>query len=502
MLVLPIASLEVQMEKNWSNLAWVVSYIVVGLSLVLKVLRGMNGWYYERKAGELRSTLPPGDMGWPFIGNMWFFLRCFKSGNPESFVSSFVSRFGRTGIYRAFMFGSPTILVTIPETCKEVLMDDRHFKPGWPPSTVQLIGRKSFVQISFEEHKRLRRLTQGPVNGPHALSTYLGYIERIVTSSLENWAESGPVEFLTELRRLTFKIIMHIFLGLESNSVLVALEREYTSLNYGVRAMAINIPGFAFHRALKARKRLVSILQSIVDVRRKRNFTDSDSGDKDMMDRLMETEDENGRKLTDEEIIDILVMYLNAGHESSAHVTMWSTLLLEEHTDVYQKAKAEQEMIIKNRPAGQKGLTMQEIKQMKYLNMVTDEALRWVSFSSIVFREATDDVKINGYTVPKGWKVQVWLRNVHKDSEVYAEPLKFDPSRWEGFTPRAGAFVPFGGGSRLCPGNDLAKLEIAVFLHYFLRGYSIQRLNPNSALMHLPHPRPVDNCMAKIRKLS
>lgn len=90
---------------------------------------------------------------------------------------------------------------------------------------------------------------------------------------------------------------------------------------------------------LQARKRLVSILQSIVDVRRKRNFTDSDSGDKDMMDRLMETEDENGRKLTDEEIIDILVMYLNAGHESSAHVTMWSTLLLEEHTDVYQKAK-------------------------------------------------------------------------------------------------------------------------------------------------------------------
>ena len=60
---------------------------------------------------------------------------------------------------------------------------------------------------------------------------------------------------------------------------------------------------------------------------------------KDMMDALMDAEDDNGRKLSDEEIIDILVMYLNAGHESSGHITMWTTVLLQKHPEYFQKAK-------------------------------------------------------------------------------------------------------------------------------------------------------------------
>lgn len=58
-----------------------------------------------------------------------------------------------------------------------------------------------------------------------------------------------------------------------------------------------------------------------------------------MMDALIDVEDENGRKLTDEEIIDILIMYLNAGHESSGHTMMWSTILLNQHPEVLKKAK-------------------------------------------------------------------------------------------------------------------------------------------------------------------
>ena len=149
------------------------------------------------------------------------------------------------------MFGNPSIIVTTPEGCRKVLSDDEAFKPGWPSSTMKLIGKKSFIGISYEEHKRLRRLTSAPVNGHEALSMYMQYIEEIVVSTLDKWANMGQIEFLTELRRLTFRIIMYIFLSSESEQVMDALEREYTTLNYGVRAMAINIPGFAYHKALK-----------------------------------------------------------------------------------------------------------------------------------------------------------------------------------------------------------------------------------------------------------
>lgn len=60
---------------------------------------------------------------------------------------------------------------------------------------------------------------------------------------------------------------------------------------------------------------------------------------KDMMDALLDVEDDSGRKLSDEQIIDTLIMYLNAGHESSGHVTMWTIAFLEQNPDVFAKAK-------------------------------------------------------------------------------------------------------------------------------------------------------------------
>lgn len=379
-------------------------------------------------------------------------------------------------------------------------MDDENFVPGWPEAACRLIGRKSFVGISREEHRWLRRLTAAPVNGDEALSTYLQFIEGAVISTLDKWSEIGQIEFLTELRRLTFKIITYIFLSSEGDPVIEALEREYTALNYGVRAMAINIPGFAYYRALKARKKLVAILQHAVIERRARMKTPQ--AKKDMMDALIEVQDDSGRRLTDEEIIDVLIMYLNAGHESSGHITTWATIFLQEHPVFLEKAKAEQEAIIKKRPPTQKGLTLREVRQMQYLSKVIDETLRWVNISSIVFRQATSDVNINGYIIPKGWKVQIWFRNVHMDPQVYTDPKEFNPDRWDGYTPKAGTFLPFGGGNRLCPGNDLAKMEISIFLHYFILGYQLKRLNPECPVRYLPHPRPTDNCIAKITKLS
>jgi len=149
------------------------------------------------------------------------------------------------------MFGHPSIIVTTPEACKKVLTDDENFTLGWPSSTVELMGEKSFIAIPYDEHKRLRRLTSASVNGYEALSVYITFIEDVVKSSLEKWTTMGNIEFLTEMRKLTFKVIIHIFLGSESELIMENLEKEYTKLNYGVRAMRINLPGFAFNTSLK-----------------------------------------------------------------------------------------------------------------------------------------------------------------------------------------------------------------------------------------------------------
>ncbi|KAG6511493.1 ent-kaurenoic acid oxidase 1-like [Zingiber officinale] len=492
----------VTMGEAWGFLLPLAA-LAAALSAAFGGVRRLHAWAWERRLGAVaRSHLPPGDMGWPFVGNMLAFLRAFKSSDPDAFIASFFRRYGGTGMYKAFMFGSPTIMVTAPELCKQILMDDDHFVPGWPKATNELVGEKSFIAISVEEHKRLRRLTASTINGYEALSTYLQFIEKTVALTLERWASKGSIEFLTELRRLTFRIIMKIFLCSEDEILIESLERVYTDLNYGMRAMAINIPGFAYHRALKARRTLVAILQSVLNERKAMRRTNLSPTKNDMMDRLMEVEDANGRKLCDEEIIDVLIMYLNAGHESSGHITMWATVFLQEHPDVFEKAKLEQDEIRRNRPPMQKGLTMKEVRKMEYLSKVIDETLRIVNISFVSFRQATKDIYLNAYLIPKGWKIQLWYRNVNLDPQSYPEPKKFNPSRWDDFVPKAGSFLPFGAGSRLCPGNDLAKLEISVFLHHFLLDYQLVRLNPNCQVRYLPHPRPVDNCIARIIRIN
>uniref|UniRef100_A0ACD6A3Q3 Uncharacterized protein n=1 Tax=Avena sativa TaxID=4498 RepID=A0ACD6A3Q3_AVESA len=482
---------------------WWAASVAAGLFVLDAGARKAHAWYWTAPLGRERwRRLPPGDMGWPVVGGMWAFLRAFKSGQPDSFIDSFVRRFGWTGLYRAFMFSSPTVMVVTAEACKQVLMDDEAFVNGWPTATIALIGPRSFVNMAYDDHRRLRKLTAAPINGFEALTSYLGFIDHTVVSTLRSWSsEDKEIKFLTELRRMTFRIIMQIFMSGADDRTMAELERSYTQLNYGMRAMAINVPGFTYHKALKARRRLVALLQRVLDERRRAKGS-SRKARVDMMDRLIAAEGEGGRRLDDDEIIDILVMYLNAGHESSAHITMWATVFLQENPDILAKAKAEQEEIMRNIPPTQKGLNLRDFRKMEYLSQVIDETLRFVNISFVSFRQATRDTFVNGYLIPKGWKVQLWYRSVHMDPEVYPDPKKFDPSRWEGPPPRAGTFLPFGLGARLCPGNDLAKLEISVFLHHFLLGYKLTRVNPECRVRYLPHPRPVDNCLARITRVS
>ncbi|KAK7367678.1 hypothetical protein VNO80_09696 [Phaseolus coccineus] len=475
---------------------------LLGYAFVFGFLWKVNEWYYVSRLGrKMQHTLPPGHLGWPFLGNMLTFFRAFKS-DPDSFICDLVSRYGGNGMYRTFLFGSPSIIVCTPEICRKVLTDHEQLKLGHPVSTISLFGKGSFHDLSNEEHKRLRRLTTPPITG-QALSTYIGLIEDASVKVLEELSSmTTPSEFLTELRKFGFNIITTIFIGSDVHHVdLGLIQNLYTDLNRGIKSLPIHLPGFTFYKALKARKKLTELLQDLVDLKRRSNNRKTKTK-WDMMDSLIEVKDEEGRQLEDENIMDLLLVFLLAGHESSAHGILWTIIYLTQHSQFFQRAKKEQEEIMQARPSTQKGLNLKEIKQMEYLSKVIDEMLRKTSISLANFRQAKVDISINGFTIPKGWKVLVWNRRVHMDPEIYNNPKEFDPSRWENHTARAGSFLPFGLGSRSCPGSDLAKLEISIFLHHFLLNYRMERINPDCPITYLPHPRPSDNCYARIIKVT
>ncbi|KAB1199521.1 Beta-amyrin 11-oxidase [Morella rubra] len=485
---------------------WLIPALLLGgFVFVFGILRRFNDWYYIGRLGKKQYPLPPGDMGWPYLGGILTFLKAFRSGDPDSYIHNLVSKYGRTGIYKTFMFGNPSVIVCTPETCRKVLTDDDRFKLGYPKATTILTGRRAFHGISNAEHKRLRRLTTSPINGHEALSGYIDLIEGIVATTLEEWASmKHPIELLTELRGVAFKVITNIFISTHSDSVISKVENLYSDLNAGLKSQAINLPGFVFHKALKARKKLMKIFQDILDKKRAMVKKDSSQTEstKDMMDLLLGVKDEDGKQLEDEDIVDLLIVFMLAGHESSAHGALWAVIYMSQNPEVFKKAREEQQEIMKRRPSTQKRLSLAEIRQMDYLSKVIDETLRRTSISFAVFREAKEDVNVNGYLIPKGWKVLVWNRGVHMDPENYSDPKEFNPSRWENNKPRAGGFLPFGLGSRYCPGSDLAKLEITIFLHHYLLNYNVERVNPDGPVNYLPVARPVDMCLARVIKVT
>ncbi|KAI5062128.1 hypothetical protein GOP47_0022667 [Adiantum capillus-veneris] len=457
-----------------------------------------NSWYYEPPLKPWQAPLPPGNLGLPFLGNMPRFFLAFKSGNPQSFIGSYIRKYKKRGLYKAFMFGQPTILATSPEVCKTVLMGEEQFVSGWPASTVALMGRKAFTSLAPHEHKRLRKLTAATLNGPPALHKFMPTLQFYITQALSNWASTPhPIALLTELRKVTFQIIADIFMACKPGERCDAVERQYRKLNLGVRAMPINFPGTAYHTALKSRKNLVALLQEVLDERRSLMQKEGSHRWDDTLEALILARDDVGKALTDEEIIDVLLMYLNAGHESSAHTIMWILIHLQKHPRVLEKIKKEHAEIRKSN-GGIKSLSFEDFRKMRYTSHVIDETLRIINISPMVFRKSVRDVEINGYTIPKDWHVQTWMRQVHLDPEVYSDPFAFNPDRWENILLKQGAFIPFGAGVHMCPGNDFAKLEMAVFLHYATLDYRIEPQSQQAPTVYLPHPKPKDNYPVRV----
>ncbi|CAN1315959.1 Cytochrome P450 724B1 [Linum perenne] len=115
-------------------------------------------------------------------------------------------------------------------------------------------------------------------------------------------------------------------------------------------------------------------------------------------------------------------------------------------------------------------LSLEDYKKMEFTHNVINEALRCGNVVKFVHREALKDVKFKDYFIPSGWKVLPVFTAVHLDSSLHPNAPHFDPWRWTG-DQTCKKFTPFGGGSRFCPGSELAKVEVSIFLHHLVQNF-------------------------------
>ncbi|MBW4540286.1 MAG: cytochrome P450 [Myxacorys chilensis ATA2-1-KO14] len=428
----------------------------------------------------MASSLPPGSTGLPFIGETLQFL------TDRNFVQKRYQRHG--SVFKSHIIGRPTVFMVGPDAVEFLLssgFDNFSWRDGWPDTFKLLLGRSLFVQEG-EEHRKNRRLMMPAFHGA-ALARYFSSMEEITQQHLKKWEQQQTLQWYEEFKQLTFDIASQIFLGTPPGKETERLSQLFTTLTSGLLSFP-NLPGSQFKKSLAARNALLDHLAIVIN-QRKENPTD------DALSLLLDAQDEEGNRLSFEEIRAQAMLLLFAGHETTTSMLTWFALEVARNKDVYQKAKAEQQTF-------SDAVTLEQISKMPYLDQIFNEIERLHPPVAGGFRGVVKPFEFNGYSVPAGWLAQYSILHTHRLPEVYPDPEKFDPDRWHNTKQKPFSLIGFGGGSRVCIGLAFAKLEMKLVAAHLLRHYEWellphQRLEP----VQIPTRRPKDRLRVIFRAI-
>ncbi|XVF52159.1 hypothetical protein PTKIN_Ptkin04bG0242400 [Pterospermum kingtungense] len=432
--------------------------------------------------------LPPGSLGWPYIGETFQLY----SQNPNVFFASKQKRYG--SIFKTHILGCPCVMISSPEAAKFVLVTKSHlFKPTFPASKERMLGRQAIFFSQGQYHAKLRKLVLRAFM-PEAIKTIVSNIESIAQDSLQS-LEGRLITTFQEMKTYTFNVALLSIFGKDEVLYREDLKRCYYILEKGYNSMPINLPGTLFNKSMKARKELSQILAKIISTRRQMKLDDCN----DLLGSFMG--DKEG--LTDEQIADNIIGVIFAARDTTASALTWIIKYLGENPSVLQAVTDEQEAIMRDKEESgeEQTLSWADTKKMPITCRVIQETLRVASILSFTFREAVEDVEYEGYLIPKGWKVLPLFRNIHHNPEIFPDPEKFDPSRFE-VAPKPNTFMPFGNGTHSCPGNELAKLEIMVLLHHLTTKYRWSMVDTNSGIQYSPFALPQNGLPIRLTRKS
>jgi cytochrome P450 len=191
-------------------------------------------------------------------------------------------------------------------------------------------------------------------------------------------------------------------------------------------------------------------------------------GGDDLLATLLEVRDEDGGALTDLDIVNELITFVLAGHETTSSALTWCWYLLAKHPAVEARLHAELDAVLGDRAPG-----LDDVMKLRYTAQVFDEALRLYPPAAAFGRRPLVDVELGGYRIPRGASVFVSPFVTHRNRRYFPDPDAFRPERWAGAEPPKFAFFPFGGGSKMCIGEPFARAEGVLVLATLARRFRL-----------------------------
>lgn len=416
------------------------------------------------------GSTPPGPPQRLLVGNLvefgtdvlGFFERCARDyGDVVSL------RIGRW----------PALFLNHPDHFESVLLtNNRNFiKHTFFWRHVTEIFGKGLVTNEGAPWLRQRRLMQPAFHRERIAGygeTMVDYTERM----LAQWdAEAaGERDIHDDMMRLTMEIATKTLFGAdlppeEATEIGAAFDDAVIEIANRFRR-PVKIPRWlplpSNLRYAKAVRRLDRLVYEMMERKR------VEGGGSDLLTMLMEARDEDGSMMDSRQIRDEAVTIFLAGHETTALALSWTFHLLVQHPEIEERMRAEIDAVLGGRrPAAA------DLPRLPYVGNVINESMRLFPPAYAVGREAVGDCEIAGYHVPAGTTIFISPWVSHRDPRWFEDPLAFRPERWENdfakSLPRF-AYLPFGGGPRVCIGNSFALMEAVLILASVAQRYRLR----------------------------
>jgi cytochrome P450 len=355
---------------------------------------------------------------------------------------------------------SHLVMVSSPALAQEVLVErqEDYEKSATLTVFIRPITGDGILSSQGSRHKR-RRAIVAPAFQPNRIARYHEAILRETERVLDRFQPGSTLDFGDQMLHLTLEIVGATLFNAKVSADVETVGHAVTEGSEAVTRLLrslLFLPPTRFTAAgrklLAAGRKLDEVVYRII---RERRTTGEDPGD--VLSMLLSARDaDTGQGLSDEELRDEVMTLFLAGHETTANGLTWALALLSANPEA--AARLTQEVAVLEGRAPR----FEDLAKLPYAMAVFKEALRLYPPAYIVGRTALTETRIGGHKIPRGQVVFLNIYGIHRRADLFAEPDVFKPERFlDGAEKRLpkGAYMPFGGGPRICVGNHFALME-------------------------------------------
>jgi cytochrome P450 len=369
-----------------------------------------------------------------------------------------------TGFEAVFLVG-PDANRFVLQTQREAFSHDK----GWTPMIGEVMGR-GLLNMDGAEWTWHRKMWN-PAFTQAYMERYLPLMQQIIAERTAKWAEREQVDLYQEAREITFDVAASALAGVRRGQESERLQRLFYLLLTGGSLDAQDDQDAYYRTAMAARAELNELLLKLIAARR----AEPEDAHHDVLGLIVHARDEDGRMLTDEQVMGHLNILLVAGHETTTVLSAFVLYYLAAQPEWRARIEAELDELL---GAGSAPLTVEAARRLKTLEGFIKETGRLHPPVFNVPRGVVEEVGFGGFTLPVGTNVRLALAATHRLPTVFADPDRFDPDRFapprdeERKTPYG--LVTFGGGPRLCIGVNFANIEVKALAAHVLRSYRLE----------------------------